>query len=49
MESSVKTVAKPILDRLEPNFDKLDKFACTQLDRVIFFLVFFESISLALT
>ena len=32
MESSVKSISKPVIDRLPVN--QLDEFACRQLDRV---------------
>lgn len=32
MESSVKTISRPVIDRLPVN--QLDEFACRQLDRV---------------
>lgn len=32
MESSVKTISKPVIDRLPVN--QIDEFACRQLDRV---------------
>lgn len=35
VESSVKTVTKPILNRyIEPNLDRINKFACNQLDKL---------------
>lgn len=36
MESSVKSISKPVIDRLPVN--QLDEFACRQLDRVSPFL-----------
>ncbi|KAH8103913.1 transcription factor Opi1-domain-containing protein [Cristinia sonorae] len=35
MESSVKTISKPVIDRLPVN--QLDEFACRQLDRVSYY------------
>jgi Transcription factor Opi1 len=32
MESSIQTMARPVIDRL-PNVNHLDEFACRQLDR----------------
>jgi hypothetical protein len=34
MESSVKAVSRPVIDRLPVNVNQLDDFACRQLDRV---------------
>ncbi|KAK0431963.1 transcription factor Opi1-domain-containing protein [Armillaria borealis] len=34
MESGVKTISKPVIDRLPVNVEQLDEFACRQLDRV---------------
>jgi len=33
MESSVKTISRPVIDRLPVNVNQLDEFACRQLDR----------------
>ncbi|KAJ1969976.1 transcriptional regulator opi1 [Dimargaris xerosporica] len=33
MESSVKTICRPVLDHFESDLDRLDGFACKQLDR----------------
>ncbi|KAI9591814.1 transcription factor Opi1-domain-containing protein [Syncephalis fuscata] len=33
MESSVKTISQPVLNRLEPRLGQLDEFACRQLDK----------------
>ncbi|KAJ1973563.1 transcriptional regulator opi1 [Dimargaris verticillata] len=33
MESSVKTICKPVLNHFESDLDRLDGFACKQLDR----------------
>lgn len=34
VESSMKTISRPVIDRLPVN--QLDEFACRQLDRVLF-------------
>ncbi|KAG5651080.1 hypothetical protein H0H81_009968 [Sphagnurus paluster] len=34
MESSVKTISRPVIDRLPVNVNQLDEFACRQLDRL---------------
>ncbi|KAI0076556.1 Opi1-domain-containing protein [Panus rudis PR-1116 ss-1] len=34
MESSVRTISKPVIDRLPVNVNQLDEFACRQLDRL---------------
>ncbi|PBK66781.1 Opi1-domain-containing protein [Armillaria solidipes] len=34
MESGVKTISKPVIDRLPVNVEQLDEFACRQLDRL---------------
>jgi len=34
MESSVKTISRPVIDRLPVDVNQLDEFACRQLDRV---------------
>ncbi|PPQ65689.1 hypothetical protein CVT24_012107 [Panaeolus cyanescens] len=34
MESSVKTISRPVIDRLPVNVNTLDEFACRQLDRL---------------
>ncbi|RKP09065.1 transcription factor Opi1-domain-containing protein [Thamnocephalis sphaerospora] len=34
VESSVKTISQPVLNRLEPQLGQLDEFACRQLDKV---------------
>ncbi|KAF5332158.1 hypothetical protein D9611_008096 [Ephemerocybe angulata] len=34
VESSVKTLSKPVIERLPVNVNQLDEFACRQLDRV---------------
>ncbi|KAG6819658.1 hypothetical protein H0H93_009787 [Arthromyces matolae] len=34
VESSVKTISKPVIDRLPVNVNQLDEFACRQLDRL---------------
>lgn len=41
VESSVKTISRPVIDRLPVNVNQLDEFACRQLDRVSFELFFF--------
>ena len=41
MESSVKTISRPVIDRLPVG--QLDDFACRQLDRVRHILVLFAS------
>ncbi|KAF8225743.1 Opi1-domain-containing protein [Tricholoma matsutake] len=33
VESSVKTISRPVIDRLPVNVNQLDEFACRQLDR----------------
>lgn len=33
VESSVKTISQPVLNRLEPRLGQLDVFACRQLDK----------------
>ncbi|KAI8055511.1 transcription factor Opi1-domain-containing protein [Syncephalis plumigaleata] len=33
MESSMKTISQPVLNRLEPRLGQLDEFACRQLDK----------------
>ena len=40
VESSVKTIPRPVIDRLPVNFNQIDEFACRQLDRVRFFPFF---------
>ena len=34
VESGVKTIARPVLDKLEPALTPLDRFACSQLDKL---------------
>lgn len=34
VESGVKSLSKPVLDKLEPKLGQLDDFACRQLDKV---------------
>ncbi|RDB15952.1 Transcriptional repressor OPI1 [Hypsizygus marmoreus] len=34
VESSVKTISRPVIDRLPVNVNQLDEFACRQLDRL---------------
>ncbi|TFK39596.1 transcription factor Opi1-domain-containing protein [Crucibulum laeve] len=34
VESSVKTISRPVIDRLPVNINQLDEFACKQLDRL---------------
>ncbi|KAF9547035.1 Opi1-domain-containing protein [Agrocybe pediades] len=34
VESSVKSISRPVIDRLPVNVDRLDEFACRQLDRL---------------
>ncbi|KAG6840167.1 hypothetical protein C0991_008462 [Blastosporella zonata] len=34
MECSVKTISRPVIDRLPVNVNQLDEFACRQLDRL---------------
>ena len=34
MESSVRSISRPVIDRLPVNVNQLDEFACRQLDRV---------------
>ncbi|KAG2125075.1 transcription factor Opi1-domain-containing protein [Suillus bovinus] len=34
MESSVKTISRPVIDRLPVNVNQLDEFACRQLDKL---------------
>ncbi|KAH7914840.1 transcription factor Opi1-domain-containing protein [Hygrophoropsis aurantiaca] len=34
MESSVKTISRPVIDRLPVDVNQLDEFACRQLDRI---------------
>ncbi|KAH7923959.1 Opi1-domain-containing protein [Leucogyrophana mollusca] len=34
MESSVKTISRPVFDRLPVDVNQLDEFACRQLDRI---------------
>lgn len=34
MESSVKNISRPVIDRLPVDVNQLDEFACRQLDRV---------------
>jgi hypothetical protein len=34
MESSVKSLSKPVIQRLPVDVGQLDEFACRQLDRV---------------
>ena len=34
MESSVRTISRPVIDRLPVNVNQIDEFACRQLDRV---------------
>lgn len=34
VESSVKAVSRPVIDRLPVNVNQLDDFACRQLDKV---------------
>ncbi|EGN95202.1 hypothetical protein SERLA73DRAFT_77210 [Serpula lacrymans var. lacrymans S7.3] len=34
MESSVKTISRPVIERLPVNVNQLDEFACRQLDRL---------------
>ena len=34
VESSVKTISRPVTNRLPVDFNQLDEFACGQLDRV---------------
>lgn len=34
VESSVKSLSKPVFDKLEPKLGQLDDFACRQLDKV---------------
>ncbi|KAA1468965.1 Opi1-domain-containing protein [Dentipellis sp. KUC8613] len=34
MESSVKSISRPVIDRLPVNVNQLDEFACRQLDRL---------------
>jgi len=37
VESSVKTISRPVIDRLP--VDQLDQFACRQLDKVLIFCI----------
>ena len=39
VESSVKTLSRPVINRLPVNVDTLDEFACRQLDRVSTYFV----------
>lgn len=34
VESSVKSLSKPVFEKLEPKLGQLDDFACRQLDKV---------------
>ncbi|KAF8694324.1 hypothetical protein AX14_002082 [Amanita brunnescens Koide BX004] len=34
MESSVRTISRPVIDRLPVNVNQIDEFACRQLDRL---------------
>ena len=34
VESSVKTISRPVINRLPVDVNQLDEFACRQLDRV---------------
>lgn len=34
MESSVKNISRPVIDRLPVDVNQLDEFACRQLDKV---------------
>jgi len=43
VESSVKTISRPVIDRLPVNVNQIDEFACKQLDRVRFFPIFLPS------
>lgn len=49
MESSVKTISRPVIDRLPVDVNQLDEFACRQLDKVstVFFFVLKISLSLS--
>lgn len=40
VESSVKSISRPVIDRLPVNVNQIDEFACRQLDRVRSFLFF---------
>jgi len=40
VESSVKTISRPVIDRLPVNVNQIDEFACRQLDRVRLFPFF---------
>ena len=42
VESSVKTISRPVINRLPVDVNQLDEFACRQLDRVCRFLPLFE-------
>jgi hypothetical protein len=41
VESSVKTISRPVIDRLPVDVNQLDEFACRQLDKVktVFFVL----------
>ena len=34
VESSVKSISRPVIDRLPVNVNQIDEFACRQLDRI---------------
>jgi len=40
VESSVKIISRPVIDRLPMNVNQIDEFACRQLDRVRLFPFF---------
>jgi len=42
VESSVKSISRPVIDRLPVNVDRLDEFACRQLDRVSYGFFWFR-------
>ena len=49
VESSVKTISRPVINRLPVDVNQLDEFACRQLDRVCDFAssLFFHSATIA--